>query len=191
VVYDLNPYNPVAEKIIVMRVEFSIDPQTFVQQARHEQGKAIVYLDYLARAEKEVAKLARARRNEASPRWQANYDLIYAQIVAYQARMYEYGAALEDFINKPKTAPRTRKPNLVHVNWDITTRQSIRTGEKVQPYIDRATSMFKQIVTEHAGTPWAARARNELERGFGIELVPDYEPPDKPYTGTLIPIPKM
>jgi hypothetical protein len=191
VVYDLNPYNPVAEKIIVMRVEFSIDPQTFVQQARHEQGKAIVYLDYLARAEKEVAKLARARRNEASPRWQANYDLIYAQIVAYQARMYEYGAALEDFINKPKTAPRTRKPNLVHVHWDITTRQSIRTGDKVQPYIDRATSMFKQIVTEHAGTPWAARAQNELQRGFGIELVPDYEPPDKPYSGTLIPIPKM
>lgn len=191
VVYDLNPYNPVAQKIIVMRVEFSIDPQTFVQQARQEQGKAIVYLDYLARAEKEVAKLARARRNEASPRWQANYDLIYAQIVAYQARMYEYGAALEDFINKPKTAPRTRKPNLVHVHWDITTRQSIRTGEKVQPYIDRATSMFKQIVTEHAGTPWAARAQNELQRGFGIELVPDYEPPDKPYSGTLIPIPKM
>ena len=105
--------------------------------------------------------------------------------------MYEYGAALEDFIKKPKTAPKTRSPNLLHIDWEITTVQPIRTGAKVQPYIDRATSMFKQITLEHAGTPWAARAQDELRRGFGIELVPDYEAPDKPYSGTLIPIPKM
>ncbi|MCI0357806.1 MAG: VWA domain-containing protein [Planctomycetaceae bacterium] len=191
VIYDLNPYNPTAAKIIVMRTEFSIDPQQFVAQARQEQGKAIVYLDYLARAEKEVEKLGRARRQEPAPRWQANYDLVYAQIVAYQARMYEYGAALEDFINKPKTAPKTRPPNLLHVHWDITTVQPIRTGEKVQPYIDRATAMFKKIVEEHKGTPWAARAQDELRRGFGIELRPDYDAPDKPYSGTLIPVPKM
>ncbi len=191
VIYDLNPYNPTAARIIVMRTDFSTDPQKFVAQARQEQGKAIVYLDYLARAEKEVEKLARARRQEASPRWQANYDLVFAQIVAYQARMYEYGAALEDFIKKPKTAPKTRPPNLLHIDWDITTVQSIRTGEKVQPYIDRATAMFKKIVEEHQGTPWAARAQDELRRGFGIELVPDYDAPDKPYSGALIPIPKM
>jgi uncharacterized membrane protein YgcG len=191
VIYDLNPYNQAAARIINMRTEFSIDSQQFVAQARQEQGKAIVYLDYLARAEKEVEKLGRARRQEPSPRWQANYDLVYAQIIAYQARMYEYGAALEDFINKPKTAPKTRPPNLLHVHWDITTRQPIRTGEKVQPYIDRATAMFKKIVEEHQGTPWAARAQDELRRGFGIELVPDYDAPDKPYSGTLIPIPKM
>ncbi len=191
VIYDLNPYHPAAAKVIVMRTDFAIDPQQFAAQARQEQGKAIVYLDYLARAEKEVEKLGSARRQEASPRWQANYDLVYAQIVAYQARMYEYGAALEDFIKKPKTAAKTRPPNLLHIDWDVTTVQPIRTGEKVQPYIDRATAMFKRIALEHAGTPWAARAQDELRRGFGIELVPDYDAPDRPYSGTLMPIPKM
>ena len=41
-------------------------------------------------------------------------------------------------------------PQALHseITSSITTRQSIRTGEKVQPYIDRATSMFKQIVTD-------------------------------------------
>ena len=41
-----------------------------------------------------------ARQHEASPRWQANYDLLYAQLIAYQARMYEYGAYLEEFLQK-------------------------------------------------------------------------------------------
>lgn len=192
VIYDLNPYNPEAQKIIEMRVEFSKEPEAFVRQARQEQAKAIVYLQYLAKAEKEVAKFERQRRNEASPRWQANYDLLYAQLVAYQARMYEYGAYLEEFIKKPKpNPPLTKAPNLTWIHWDIRTRHEIITGEKVQPYIDRASAMFKDVIAKHPGTPWSARAELELKRGFGVELIPDYHAPDATYSGTLMPIPKL
>jgi hypothetical protein len=136
--------------------------------------------------------MQRQRKDEASPRWQANYDLLLAQLIAYQARMYEYGAYLEEFIKKPKTAPLTRPPNLTHVTWDIRTRKEILTGEKVQPYIDRASVLFKQVIADHAGTPWAARAQHELNRGFGVELIPDYDAPNR-YTGSapLLPVPKM
>jgi hypothetical protein len=191
VIYDLNPYNELVRPKIEMRVEFPREFDRFVPAARREQGKAIVYLQYLAAAEATVGQMDRQRKDEASPRWQANYDLLHAQLVAYQARMYEYGACLEDFIKNPKTAPLTRKPNLTHVHWDIRTRQSLREAQKVQPYVDRATAMFQAILEDHPGTPWAARAEHELRRGFGVELVPDYDIPHPTPTAPLIPVPKL
>lgn len=205
VIYDLNPYVPEIRRIIEMRVEFSTEYDALVRQIRHEQGKAVVYLTYLARAEEEVAKMKDYRRHEASPRWQANYDLLYGQLIAYQARMYEYGAYLENFLqdvqayaqnpnnpnNKFKPPVKFKPPNLTHVDWHIRTRKAIITGAKVQPYIDRATEIFTQIMSDHPSTPWAARAEHELKRGFGVELIPDYEPPYATPSGEPIPIPKL
>jgi von Willebrand factor type A domain len=204
VIYDLNPYNPEARKIIEMRVEFSKDYDTLAQQIRREQAKAVVYLQYLARAEETVGKMEKERRYEASPRWQANYDLLYAQLIAYQARMYEYGAYLEEFLqdvqayvrnpadpkNKFKQPPATKSPNLFHIEWDLRTRQRTITCDKVKSHIERATAMFKQIMANHPGTPWAARAEYELKRGFGVELIPDYDI-FHPEITNPIPIPKM
>jgi hypothetical protein len=193
VIYELNPYNEEAAKIIVMRVHFSPVYQTFVEQARREQAKALIYLDYLARVEKTIAAMQRERQQEASPRWQANYDVMYAQVIAYQARMYEYGAYLEEFIKKPKTAPLTKSPNLRLVGWEITTRHDTLTGDKIKPYVERSTAMFRDVINDHAGTPWAARAEVELKRGFGVHLVEDYDAPDRPLKPgeELIPVPKL
>ncbi|MCO6459685.1 MAG: VWA domain-containing protein [Pirellulaceae bacterium] len=190
VISDLNPYNPQSAQVIELRVEFSIDPAAFLAQARREQEKAIIYLRYLAEAEKALAEAARLRQQEANPRWQGNYDLIFAQIVAYQARVYEYGASLEAFIQNPKVVPLTKSPNLRLVNWDITTRKQTLTGDIAQPYIDRATDMFNEVIRNHPGTPWAARADWELKRGFGVDVVPDYEPPYVEVSNP-IPVPKL
>ncbi len=190
-IYDLNPYNAAVRAKIEMAVDFPREYEAFVPFARREQAKAIVYLQYLGTMEKIVGKMEAERKQEASPRWQANYDLLYAQLVAYQARMYEYGACLEDFIKNPKTVPRTRKPNLTHVDWNIRTMQSLRVPEKTEPYVERATEMFKTVIANHPSTPWAARAEFELRRGFGVELVPDYDIPHPTPSGTIIPVPKL
>jgi hypothetical protein len=204
VIYDLNPYNAEARKIIEMRVEFSTDYETLVRQIQQELQKASVYLPYLARAEETVGKMQKERRYEASPRWQANYDLLYAQLIAYQARMFEYAAYLEGFSrelqayvsnptspkNKFKPPPTTKSPNLIHDEWHIRTRQQTVTGDKTKSHIQRATAMFKEIMANHAGTPWAARAEFELKRGFGVELVPYYDI-EHPKVPNPIPIPKM
>jgi hypothetical protein len=193
VVYDLNPYEPEISKIIEMRVRFSPDYPSFKQQAIIEQAKAIIYLEYLGRVEKTIAKMEKQRREEASPRWQANYDLIYAQVIAYQARMYEYGAYLEEFIRKPKVVPLQKAPNLHLAAWDITTRQKTITGDKIKHHVDRATAMFQAIMETHAGTPWAARAEYELKRGYGVELIEIYHgpPPVIPPGTPIPPVPKL
>lgn len=191
VINDLNPYNKGAARVIEMRMDFAIKPDEFLRQARQEQAKAKRFLDYLALAEKELESGRELRAQEPEPRWQANYDLMIAQVVAYQARLYEYGLALEDFIRQPKTAAAQKPPNLTLTDWNITVRnRAIRGGEQSQAYIDRSKQLFQIVIDNHPGTPWASRAQRELSRGFGIELVPDYHGPYRQVPNPM-PLPKL
>lgn len=175
VIQDLNPHNKAAQKAVELRMEFSLVPQQFVQQTRQEQAKAKMHLRYMAEAEKALIDGAYLREQEVDPRWQANYDLILAQLVAYQARTYEYGVALDEFIASPKSAPPMKgKSRLVH--WDAHTVKKTRT-EDAKPYIERAKKMFVAVQRDHPGSPWAARAAGELRRGFGVDLRADYRTP--------------
>ena len=175
VIQDLNPHNKAAKKAIEMRMDFSLNPQQFVQQARTEQAKAKMHLQYMSEAEKRLIAGNLLREQEVDPRWQANYDLILAQLVAYQARIYEYGVALDDFIKAPKTAEPMRG-NRRLVSWDIRTIKKVRT-EEAKPYIDRARKLFTEVQRNHPGSPWSARAAWELRRGFGVDLYADYHAP--------------
>jgi hypothetical protein len=173
-IYDLDPLQrPELSGQIEMRVHFSPVFEEFVRQARREQAKAQGYLMYLARVQQALEQGARHREQEADPRWQANYDLIYAQLVAYQARMWEYGAALEAFIQKPKVVPLTKPPDLRFVHWNVIVDSPTRTKES-QAYIDKASGLFRLTMENHPGTPWAARAHAELQRGFGVDFAPEY-----------------
>lgn len=193
IIYDLNPYDPVAAKIIEMRVHFAPDLPTLAQQARQEQAKAIIYLQYLARAEEAAEKIRPLREREPNPRWQANYDLLYAQLVAYQARVYEYGSRLEVFLRDPKIVPRTKEPNLTHVRWDIGVHPKLLDEKKSGPYVARAKQLFAEVIEKHPGTPYAARAEIELRRGFGVNLHEVYHPPapSLPPGTPLLPVPKL
>jgi len=184
VINDLNPYNPAAKDVVELRTEFPLTAPEFVQAARQNQQKALIMLRYMAEAEKALASGKQMREQEVDPRWQANYDLIMAQLIAYQARIYEYGAALEDFLRNPKTAPPT-KGTLKLVHWDIGTQRQVRTEES-KPYIERATSLLSSVAEDFPGTPWAERAKWETRRGFGVNLHPDY---DEPYRDVPNPTP--
>jgi hypothetical protein len=191
-IYDLNPYqSPEVARQIEMRVHFSLQHDEFVKQARIEQNKAKNYLIYLARVQAALEGALQHRQQEADARWQANFDLIYAQLIAYQARIWEYGAACEEFIRNPQTVPPTKSPNLVLQDWRISTREKTLTEES-KPYIDRATELFDVVIENHPGTPWAQRAQWERNRGFGLHFEPYYDLPIRPLpTENPLPIPKL
>ncbi|MBT5597850.1 MAG: VWA domain-containing protein [Planctomycetaceae bacterium] len=193
VILDLNPLNEQTAEIIEMRMRFSTDSVTFLRQARAEQQKAKTYLVYLANAQKALESGYELRESELNARWQANYDLIYAQLIAYQARVYEYGAALEVFIRNPKTAPLMQPPNRTLVGWDISGQSKLSAAEVSQPYIDRAIELYNTVIELHDGTPWSERAAQEINRGFGLQLVPVYRAPPRrvPAGVPPIPIPKL
>jgi hypothetical protein len=151
----------------------------------------MMLIKYMGEAQKALEDGKHLRDQEPDPRWQANYDLIYAQLIAYQARIYEYGAALEDFIQNPKTVPAMKgTARLVH--WDIHVTKSIRSEESAA-YIKKAAELLEATSKEFAGTPWAIRADYERNRGYGVDLHPDYHQPLRRVpTGTPVdPIPKL
>jgi hypothetical protein len=194
VIADLNPYDPVKAKVIDLRLHFSPDPAAFVKQVQDEQEKARLYTTYLHEAEQALDKLRKERDRDIYPRWRANYDLIFAQVLAYKVRVYEYGAYLEEFKKNPKKVPLKKDPNLTLAYWAIRHRSETITGEQTKGYIDRSKELFARVMEEHAGTPWAARAQWELKRGFGIDLQEVYHGPPsprKPSTGPPVKIPKL
>ena len=190
VIWSLNPHNTDNAKVIELRVSFSPDPQTFVKEVAAEHGKAKVYLQYLMQAEKTLEKIKPLRDEEPKPRWRANYDLTYAQMIAYQARVYEYGAYLDAFVKNPKVVPLKKSPDLRLLYWAVTTRAKTLTGDTIASHVKRASEIFKKVIKDHPGTPWAARAQWELNRGYGVDLVPHYEPEYKDVPNA-IPVPKL
>lgn len=195
VIVDLNPLNEETARIIELEMTFPRDPNAFLQRARQEQEKAKLYINYLANAQNVMEEAYQFREDELNARWQANYDLIYAQIIAYQARVYEYGAALEAFIRNPKQVPQLLPPNRRLVRWDLRNRLDLSAEEISRPYINRASELFEKVIELHPGTPWAERAAEELKRGFGLEVMPVYRTPPSPRpnppNAPRIPIPKL
>jgi hypothetical protein len=176
VISDLNPWNPKASKVVELQVDYSVNPQELPQQIRANQQKAIVLLRYMAEAQRILEDGRPLRDQEADPRWQANYDLIHAQLVSYQARVYEYGAGLELYLTRPPSAPFARPPNEILHNWEVRTRKETLTKES-RPFVEKAAKLFSSIIQDYPATPWAARAEWELNRGYGVYLVPDYDEP--------------
>ncbi|MCO6458088.1 MAG: hypothetical protein J5I93_22520 [Pirellulaceae bacterium] len=195
IIHDLDPYDPRVAEVMEVRFQFSAQPDEFVRQVRQEQAKAQLYLAYLDEATRTLDALRYDREREPSPRWQANYDLMLAQTVAYTARTYEYGACLEQFVNHPKIVP-LEKPGQIRLSrWDVRP-SSVTVGEaRTEPYMVRARELFRAVIDQHPGTPWAARAEQELDRGFGFELAEHYSyygpRSSTPRSYPQIPIPKL
>ncbi len=196
VINDLNPWNPEQARHINMRDDFSIDDAEFRRQAVIEMEKAKRYVIYLDAAEKALEKLAEERRKEVYPRWQANYDLIYAQVLAYKVRIYQYGAYLQWWLDNPNDRPQRSikppNPRTTATNWDIRTRKDVIPTplfpqEELDKYIAKSSELLKKVMEDHHGTPWETRAKWELARGFGVHLVQEW---DDPRRGQGVQLPK-
>ncbi|HWB13481.1 MAG TPA: vWA domain-containing protein [Pirellulales bacterium] len=177
VIMDLNPYNTQSSKYCTVQVTFPIDRQAFAEAAATNVQTGRGMHDYLMQAEKMLDKVRPLRDREQSFRWQANFDLMYAQVIAYQIRIQEYAAYLPDFVKHPKEIKNPLGKDMATTHWDIRTRAEIMTGEKTKVAVERATGLLKDVVDKHPGTPYAARAEWELRRGFGVELIEAFYDP--------------
>ena len=203
IIYDLNPYDEVAAKIIVMRTVFSNSPPEFVKQVQIELAKIITYMNYLDRMRTALEELWYLRNQDSNSRWKANADLMRAQLLAYKIRLYEYGAYLSEFVKNPKVVPLMPEPNVHLIHWSVARRQEMITGDVTSEYVRQAKKWFAAVIENHPETPWAGRAEKEMSSGFGIELFPYYQRrpapgpsrpsrPSAPSRPTqLIPIPKL
>ncbi len=197
---DLNPWDEQQRPKVEMRRHWAPDFQKFKQQAAVELAKAKGYIEYLDAAAKKLEQIKRLRNEEPELRWRANYDMLYAQLLAYKVRMFEFGAFFEEFCRNPRSAPMTKqaewlgkRQTVTLIYWNLTTRKQMLTEEITGSTLAKAKELLTQVAKDYPGTPWAARANWEIRRGFGVDVYPYYEGPfdEIPKGQKQIPVPKL
>lgn len=179
VITDLNPYDPKLENLVQVQVHgWPIDRTEFAKRAELNIAKAQRLIEYFAAAEQALEQVAPLRQREPSVRWRADYDLTRAQLVAYQARLYDYIEYVRAFTVQPKPIKNELGPARPTNRWSArTVKRTLADDERVAALRDRSLELLRKVVKEHAGTPWASRAEYEIGRGFGIELFEDHDDP--------------
>jgi hypothetical protein len=147
---------------------FKINPAEMVPAAQQAIGLSTERLNLLLAIQAKLEKIQKLRDREPEKRWQAHYDLMLAQVVAYQVKSYEYRACMEDMIKNPPKPKKMPTSDLV-VEWVIDhSGERIAPKERTDKKIAEATKLLKEVIDRHPRTPWADLAQDELNRGLSV-----------------------
>ena len=98
--------------------DFSIDSEQLVQAALQEGEKATFKLNALLEIQNRLEKMSKLRDREPEKRWQAHYDLMLAQTVAFEVIAYEYRALMASIVKSPPVPKQPAGPNTV-ITWRV------------------------------------------------------------------------
>jgi len=101
------------------------------------------------------------RDKETVARWQAGFDLAMGRTLAVKIRTEAYNAMLA----AAKRGLKVSNPK--NNTFEIAAADEISVGSNYAKLAERAKFYLNRVIKEHAGTPWAAEARRELETPLG------------------------
>jgi len=166
---------------------FSIVPAEMIPEATEAGNLSNTRLAVLEAIQKKLESLQKARDREPEKRWQAHYDLMLAQIVAYQIKSYEYGACLAEMVKKPPKPDKMPTPEMT-VNWVLHHSHERKAAkERTEKKYVEATKLLKEVIARHPLTPWADLAQDELDRGFGVQRHEEHHNPKYNERAKLVP----
>jgi len=168
IVYDLDPNRKEVAKWMKVRRSFSSDFEEFKRQVREASRNADYYFTGVKRGIEALDRQRPARDKEPSRRWQANYDLVRAQLEAYAARAHLYRSALQAALEKLDQTPTTLPGNKRLVAWKVRQSKEVPMDDLAIEMLERSRRLYLRVIKNHPGTPWAARAEWELKRDFGF-----------------------
>ncbi len=157
-------------KGLIYRRDFPIQPQELIKAALEEGQKATVKLNVLLDVQKRLESLASVRDREPERRWQAHYDLMLAQTVAFQVKAYEYRALMASIVKATPVPKRPAGPDLV-ITWVVNHSKTplAPKNETIKKYAE-AERLLKEVIIRHPKTPWADLAQDTLSRGFSVQF---------------------
>ena len=132
-------------------------------------------LAIMSAAEKSLLDMKRLREECPMPRWRANYDLLLAELVTYQIRLEQYKVAIESFARNPGPVKNILGPRRPTTNWRVYVKQ----GENGPPSVEaiaRAKSLLQKVIDEYGDSPYATRAKWELDRGWATGIREEHIP---------------
>ncbi|QDU40571.1 hypothetical protein Mal4_49290 [Maioricimonas rarisocia] len=173
VIVALNPH--LDNELNLRRRHYPMEHERFHEEGQTQFARAIRAMTKLNQAIQRLDKIRPLRAQESEQRWRAAYDLAYAQALSYRVRQFQFLLALDQHdTNYPK--PEDPKSN----TWDIrhvgklvepTEKQIQATKvdtEEIERQRQKAIAMFDYVIQQHPNTPWAQRAQQEKNWGFGI-----------------------
>jgi von Willebrand factor type A domain len=171
----LNPF--IDEKLRIQEHWYSTEQAKFKPAANEAFERGMRAMGLLDQAVHMLERVKPLRDKEDSQRWRANFDLAYAQVLAYRVRLFQFLLQQDAFLNNfPQ--PKNPQNNI----WDIrrvhemlvpTDRQVKLTKvdmQELKSQLEASKAQFEFVRKTHPGTPWAHRAEYELNQGFGMKF---------------------
>jgi hypothetical protein len=154
----------------IYRRVFPIEPAELVKAAFEEGGKATIKLNELLDIQKRLEQLAKDREREPEKRWQAHYDLMLAQTVAFQVKAFEYRALMASIAKAPPQVKRQPAADSLTI-WVVNhSREPLAPKNLTAKKYVEAERLLKEVIVRHAKTPWADLAQDAINRGFSVRL---------------------
>jgi hypothetical protein len=152
------------------RRDFPIEPAELVKAAFEEGEKATVKLAELLAIQKRLEQLAKQRDREPEKRWQAHYDLMLAQTVAFQVKAFEYRALMASIAKAPPQTKHKPSPDTL-VIWVVNhSREPLAPRNQTAKKYAEAERLLKEVMVRHSKTPWSDLAQDILNRGLSVRL---------------------
>ena len=151
------------------RHHYPVFPDQLIPAIEEQLPAVTVRLNALIKIEERLRQLEKLRNREPEKRWQAAYDLMLAQIVAYQIKAYEYRANLLEMRAKPPKPSQMPNPELF-VDWTLDHSHEMKAPqENTEKRYAEATRLFQLVTERHPNTPWSDLAQDEIRRGFSVK----------------------
>ena len=174
-------------KNFVYRREFPVDPAELVQAAIQEGDKATEKLNLLLKVQDHLEKLKNLRDREPERRWQAHYDLMLGQTVAFQVKAFEYRALMARIIQKQPVPSKLPNADLA-ITWVVDhATEPLAAKEQTAKKYAEARRLLEEVIAKHPKTPWADLAKDTLDRGFSVRLNEWHHNPKYAERGQYVP----
>jgi hypothetical protein len=179
-------------KDYVHRRGYSVDPAECLKEMLEEVPKARERLKRYMEIEKRLKAAKPLRDREPDKRWQAHYDLMLGQVVAYEVKAYEYLACLDemnDLMKKGQLKPSKMPiPDKLNVIWVINHSQRKKAPkEETEKKYAEAKTLLETVIKNHPNTPWADLAQDEMNRGLGCQRDEEHHGPGYAERAKLVP----
>ena len=139
-----------------------------MQAAQQEGAKATEKLDYLLKIQAHLQKLKGVRDREPERRWQAHYDLMLAQTVAFQVMAFEYRALMAQIIQKQPLPRKLPTPELA-ITWVVDhDKLPLAAKDLTAKKYAEAKRLLEDVIAKHPrdpmGRPGPGHPRPRLQR---------------------------
>ena len=194
VVATLNPYKD--GELVMQSQWYSTDAEKFDEVGKLTFTRALRAMGMLNDQVRVLDSVKKLREKETSQRWRANYDLMHAQCLAYRVRLFQLLLSLDQH-RKQRPMPKDPMKNA----WNIERvkgllepdkeqiRQTKVDVDELKKQSEIATRELEAVIENHPSTPWARRARWELDAGFGMKFVEVFR--DTRYSNLDFKLPKQ